>query len=122
MKIYYNPKLKELARKLRKNSTLAEILLWNELKARRIKGYKFMRQKPIENYIVDFFCSRLKLVIEIDGSSHNDKLKRDRIRQEKLESLGLNVLRFQEVTVKENISGVLKAIELFIEENEKATS
>jgi len=121
MKIYYNPKLKELAKKLRKNSTLAEILLWNELRSRKMKGYQFMRQKPIGNYIVDFFCSKLKLVIEIDGASHNDKLKKDRIRQERLGALGLKVLRFQDFTVKKNIRSVLRAIELFIEEQEETT-
>ena len=57
MKIYYDPKLKKLARELRNNSTLAEIMLWNEIKGRRLRGYQFMRQKPIEKYIVDFFCS-----------------------------------------------------------------
>ena len=57
MKIYYNPKLKALSRELRKRGTLAEVLLWNELKARKIKGYQFMRQKPIGDYIVDFFCN-----------------------------------------------------------------
>ena len=121
MKIHYNPKLKELAKKLRKDSTLAEILLWNELRARKMKGYQFMRQKPIGNYIVDFFCSKLKLVIEIDGASHSDKLKKDRIRQERLGALGLKVLRFQDITVKKDIRSVLRAIELFIEEQEETT-
>ena len=119
MKIYYNPKLKELAKKLRKDSTLVEILLWNELRARKMKGYQFMRQKPIGNYVVDFFCSKLKLVIEIDGSSHNDKLKKDRIRQERLGALGLKVLRFQDFTVKKDTRSLLRAIELFIEEQEE---
>ncbi len=81
MKIYYNQKLKFLSRELRKKSTLSEVLLWNKLKARKIKGYQFMRQKPINNYIVDFYCSKLKLVIEIDGISHNDKSEKDRKRQ-----------------------------------------
>lgn len=56
MKIHYNPKLKALSRELRKSGTLTEALLWNELKARKIKGYQFMRQKPLDDYIVDFFC------------------------------------------------------------------
>lgn len=77
MKIYYNPKLKKLARELRNNSTLSEVLLWNQLKTRKMGGYQFMRQKPISEYIVDFFCNRLKLVIEIDGESHTlTKLKK----------------------------------------------
>jgi len=72
MKIYYNPKRKTLSRELRKKSTLSEDLLWKIVKGKKIKGYQFMRQKPIGDYIVDFFCSKLKLVIEIDGISHND--------------------------------------------------
>ncbi|MBT6416907.1 MAG: DUF559 domain-containing protein, partial [Candidatus Marinimicrobia bacterium] len=59
MRIYYNPKLKQLARNLRNNSTLAEVLLWNELKQKRMRGYQFYRQKPILDYIVDFYCSKL---------------------------------------------------------------
>ena len=101
MKIYYNPKLKERARELRNDSTLSEVLLWNELKSRKMKGYPFMRQKPIDNYIVDFFCSRLKLVIEIDGESHNTKYEADRIRQKSLEALGLSFLRFDDLDVKQ---------------------
>ena len=72
MKIHYNPKLKPLARKLRKEGTFAEVLLWDQLKGRKMKGYTFTRQKPIENYIVDFFCNRLRLVIEIDGVTHEN--------------------------------------------------
>ncbi|MBC8526215.1 MAG: DUF559 domain-containing protein [Candidatus Cloacimonetes bacterium] len=70
MKVYYNPKLKELARKPHKNMTLSEVLLWNQLKQKKMKCYDFHRQKPISNYIVDFFCPRLKLIIEIDGETH----------------------------------------------------
>jgi very-short-patch-repair endonuclease len=118
MRIYYDPKLKELSRELRKSGNLSEVLLWEHLKAKKMNGYQFMRQKPIGNYIVDFFCSRLKLVIEIDGESHNEKLEEDILRQQKLESLGLSFLRFYDQDVKKNLSGVIKAIELWIEEFE----
>ena len=100
MKIYYNPALKELARQLRNNSTLSEVLLWNELKNGKLKSYDFHRQKPIDNYIVDFFCYGLKLIIEIDGESHNQKYEEDKIRQKKLESFELTVLRFDDLEVK----------------------
>ncbi len=70
MKIYYNPKLKQLARNLRNNSTLAEVLLWNEVKGKRILGFQFLRQKPIGSFIIDFYCPKHKLAIEIDGDSH----------------------------------------------------
>lgn len=59
-----------LARKLRKEMTFSEILLWNELKQKKMLGYDFDRQKPLDNFIVDFFCKELGLVIEIDGDSH----------------------------------------------------
>jgi very-short-patch-repair endonuclease len=108
--IKYNPKLKATARILRKQSTLAEVLLWNELKGKRILGYDFHRQKPIGNYIVDFFCSRLKLAIEIDGASHLDRTQEDMKRQKELESLGIRFLRFQDIEVKQDLGGVITTI------------
>lgn len=119
MRIYYNSKLKTLSRELRKKGTLSEVLLWNILKGKKIKGYQFMRQKPIGDYIVDFFCNKLKLVIEIDGISHNEKSASDQIRQQKLESLGLSVLRFYEWDVKKDIHAVVRVIENWIEEFER---
>ena len=119
MKIHYDPKLKALSRELRKKGTLSEFLLWNVLKGKKIKGYQFMRQKPIGDFIVDFYCSKLKLIIEIDGISHNEKSASDRIRQQKLESLGLSILRFYEWDVKKDIHAVVQVIENWIEEFEK---
>ncbi len=119
MKIYYDPKLKKLARELRNNSTLSEVLLCNQLKARKMGGYQFMRQKPISEHIVDFFCSKLKLVIEVDGESHMDKIEEDKIRQERLEGLGLTFLRFSDLDVKTNLNGVLHVIENWIAEHEE---
>ncbi|MBN2730825.1 MAG: endonuclease domain-containing protein [Balneolaceae bacterium] len=118
MKIYYNPKLKPLARQLRNNSTLAEVLLWNELKNRKMLGYQFMRQKPIGEFIVDFYCAKLKLVIEIDGESHRFKLTEDVERQQWLEELGIKVLRFDDLEVKQNIKDVLYSIDSCIELNQ----
>jgi very-short-patch-repair endonuclease len=119
VKIYYNRKLKNLSRDLRRNSTLSEILLWNELKTRKMRGYQFMRQKPIGEYIVDFYCNKLKLVIEIDGESHEGKFNTDITRQHKLESLGLSLLRFNDIDVKRDIFIVLKVSEGWIERFEK---
>ncbi|TQO35558.1 very-short-patch-repair endonuclease [Arenibacter algicola] len=68
--IPYNPNLKELARQLRNNSTKAEIILWQKLKGKQMYGYDFHRQKPVDNYIIDFFCHELMLGIEVDGYSH----------------------------------------------------
>ena len=80
MKIHYNSKLKQLSRNLRNQSTLAEVLLWAQLNKKQQSGYKFNRQKPIGNYIVDFYCSELNLVIEIDGESHYNKEVHDKKR------------------------------------------
>ena len=119
MKIYYNPKLKQLARKLRNEGTLAEVLLWSELNGRKVKGYKFTRQKPIGNYIVDFFCNRLRLAIEIDGITHENNLEADEKRQEEIEKLGIRFLRFDDLNVRDNLNGVLMAITDWIEKREQ---
>jgi very-short-patch-repair endonuclease len=117
MRLYYNPKLKELAWKLRKNSTLSEVLLWQYLRNRQMQGFDFHRQNPIDEFIVDFFCPRLKLIIEIDGVTHNERLAKDERRQKKLERMGFTFLRFLDSDVKENLEGVLSAIEEWIKEH-----
>ena len=68
----YNPHLKEFAKKLRSNMTYSEVKLWNELKDGKMNGYDFDRQRPIGNYIVDFYCKDTMLAIEIDGVTHED--------------------------------------------------
>ena len=100
---------------LRKHSTLAEILLWNALKGKMMLGYDFHRQKPIDRFVVDYYCPRLKLVLEIDGVTHEEKEKEDRIRQKTLESFGLFFLRFRDEEVKQNLDGVLSALQEWIE-------
>lgn len=119
MKIHYNPKLIPFTRKLRSEGTLAEVLLWSELKGRKVKGYKFTRQKPIGNYIVDFFCNRLRLAIEIDGITHENNLEADEKRQEEIENLGIRFLRLDDLDVRENLNGVLMAITDWIETREQ---
>jgi len=99
---------------------MSEILLWEELKGRKMKGYQFLRQKPIGEYIVDFFCNQLKLVIEIDGDSHDDQnYKYDLKRQKWLESIGLTILRFDDIDVKKDMKNVLMSIEGWINEYER---
>ncbi len=117
MKIYYNPKLKEKARKLRKEGTLAEVLLWDQLKSKKL-GYKFTRQKPIDEYIVDFYCQELQLIIEIDGIKHNDKAEYDKERQNKLESIGLTVKRILDEDVRNDLDSVIRMLLNWIEEIE----
>ena len=116
MKIPYNPKLKEKARYLRNNATLSEIILWKELKNGQLFGYDFHRQKPILNYIADFYCYQLRLVIEIDGTSHAHKFDYDAKRQAEIEALGLRVLRFDDKEVKQNLTQVLRTITVYIED------
>ena len=82
-------------------------------------GYSFLRQRPIYKYIVDFYCPKLKLVIEIDGESHREKFLSDQIRQKNLESLGLNVLRFHDRDVKQDMRNVLGCIQSWIEQHVK---
>jgi very-short-patch-repair endonuclease len=113
--IPYDHNLKQLARNLRNNSTLAEVLLWRELKCKQIRGYDFHRQKPIDKYIVDFYCPDLLLAIEIDGVSHDEKITQDENRQQKLECLGVRFLRFTDREVKTNLQGVVMAIEDWID-------
>jgi very-short-patch-repair endonuclease len=116
VKIYYLPKLKQRSRNLRNNSTLSEVLLWNEIKARKILGYQFMRQKPIDNYIVDFYCSKLRLAIEIDGKSHDGNEIKDNNRQRDIEKVGISFLRFPDIDIKMNMDGVLRTIKMYIKE------
>lgn len=114
----YNPELKELARNLRKNMTLGEVLLWQEIRGKKL-GYQFHRQIPILEYIVDFFCHELQLAIEVDGSSHNhsEVAINDLARQNELEELGISVLRFEETEISKNINEVIQTIESWIELN-----
>jgi very-short-patch-repair endonuclease len=117
--IPYNPKLKELARKLRQNMTLSEVLLWQDLKGKQMLGYDFDRQRPIDDYIVDFYCKDLFLAIEIDGITHTYQgaFEKDQFRQQRLESLGVHFLRFNDLDVKKNIKWVLNTIHEWILEN-----
>ncbi len=103
----YNKNLTLLARENRSNPTKAESKVWNEiLRMRQFASYKFLRQKPIANYIVDFYCSELRLVIEIDGESHAESVEYDAERTKTLEALGFSVLRYTNAEVMENIAGV----------------
>ena len=113
----YNPALKEKARELRNNSTKTEILLWKFLKGKQLRGYDFHRQKPIDEFIVDFFCPELMLAIEIDGVSHIGNEEYDKERQSKLEKLGIRFLRFKDDDVFYNCDFVMKEIEKWIEVN-----
>ncbi len=109
----YNPANKQFSQKLRANQTNAERLLWNKLRRKQIKGYLFTRQKPIGKYIVDFYCHKLKLVIEIDGDLHylteNDRIK-DKKRDQYLKDLGIIVYRINNIDVYKNLKEVVQGI------------
>ena len=105
--------LKKYSNKLRKESTLSEVLLWNVLKSNQT-GFRFTRQKIILNYIVDFYCPSLKLVIEIDGSTHESKNKSDLDRDSLLSKFNVKVLRIQDQDIKNNLDGVLVYINEYI--------
>jgi very-short-patch-repair endonuclease len=115
-KIFYNPKLKELARQLRNRSTKTEIKLWNFLKRKQLMSYDFHRQKPVDNYIVDFFCNKLRLAIELDGYTHGfeEVFEKDEVKAQKLRELGITVLRFTDDDVMNNFDNVLRSIQEFI--------
>lgn len=103
-------KLTNLAKTLRRNSTEAETILWNRLRARQIEGIKFRRQQPIENFIVDFVSFENRLVIELDGGQHAENRHKDIARDRLLAENGFEVLRFWDNEIFENVEGVLEVI------------
>jgi len=115
--IPYKPYLKKLARHLRNNSTKAEIKLWEELKGKRIRGFDFHRQKPIDQYILDFFCHELMLGIEVDGYSHQleDVQKKDAVKEYRMNELGIHVMRFTDDQIMKDMGNVLLEIDDFVD-------
>jgi very-short-patch-repair endonuclease len=118
----YKKYLKPHAQKLRLHMTDAERKLWNHMKGKQILAIQFYRQKPIGPYIVDFHAPKIKLVIEIDGSQHDDTShkKSDNIRDQYLKNLGLFILRFNSRETLQNIDGVLDVIFRYANEQGKS--
>ncbi len=98
------------AKQLRENSTQPEKILWSALRGRNIGGLKFRRQHPIEPFIVDFYCAEARLVIELDGESHNGREEYDQQRTKHLHEIGLTVFRISNDDVLSNLEGVAEAI------------
>lgn len=121
--IWYNPKLIPFARKLRNHSTKSEIIFWLKIKGKEFYGYDFHRQKPIDNYIIDFYCNELLLGIEIDGYSHQflEVFNKDTKKEKRLNELGITVLRFSDEQVLKDMENVIRALEAYIYEFEKHT-
>ena len=108
-------------RHLRKNSTKPEIIIWQKLRNRQIGGFKFRRQYSIGKYIVDFYCSELNLIIEIDGDVHVYKKEDDKTREIFLENRGLKIIRYTNYEVRTNLIGVLEDILRKCEELKKGS-
>jgi very-short-patch-repair endonuclease len=100
------------SRELRREQSSAEKLLWGKLRARRLCGYKFVRQEPIGPYFVDFLCREHQLIVEVDGATHStvDEIAHDQFRQRRLESEGFRVLRVTNQEVYSNLEGVCETI------------
>ena len=110
------PIIFEKAKALRNNMTVAEQKLWNELNKNKIKGYRFKAQHPVSKYIVDFYCHKIKLVIEIDGNIHDidDVKERDEGRTFEIENYGIKVIRFTNNQVINNINEVITEIKKYL--------
>jgi very-short-patch-repair endonuclease len=109
----YDRGLTERSQELRKNLTTAEKFLWSKIRAKQIKGCWFYRQKPVGEYIADFYCPKAKLIVEVDGSHHllSEVSENDLVRDKYMEGIGLHTIRFTNKQVLANIQTVLKRIE-----------
>jgi len=112
MFLAYEGKLKDFSRELRTHMTDAEKVLWMKLRRKQLKGYQFYRQKIVGDYIVDFYCHRARLIVEVDGGQHYgpEEMAKDRVRDERLRNLGFDVLRFSDRDVLIERESVLEKI------------
>jgi very-short-patch-repair endonuclease len=110
--LIYRKKLKPYAGSLRQNMTESELLLWSKIKGKQLANYTFYRQRIIGDYIVDFYCPKVKLIIELDGGQHfsEEGIKADKKRDSYFKNQGITVLRYTNVDVLENIEGVIENI------------
>ncbi|NOT70968.1 MAG: endonuclease domain-containing protein [Hyphomicrobium sp.] len=108
--------LVEIARGLRRSNTAAEEKLWAALRNRQMDGWKFKRQVPFGNYVIDFFCYDARLAVEVDGATHSSEqeLAKDAERAEFLRSNGVHVVRYTNSEIEENLDGVLEMIYLHL--------
>lgn len=123
-KVFNLKTFQERRRRLRKSMPDGERILWSKLNRKQMNGYRFRRQASIGKYIVDFYCPKLKLAIEVDGDQHFWKrgtIEYDQKRQKEIESLGIKFLRFETYEIYKNIDGVANTIWLYTEKNSKAT-
>lgn len=114
----YKLNLIQKSKELRNNPTSAERTLWLHLRGNQLAGCKFRRQQPIGPFIVDFYSSKLKLAIELDGESHDERIEADARRQKYLGQAGISVLRFLNEDIRNNLEGVIQTIYDFCRERE----
>lgn len=120
--IPYHPALSDLAKELRDRQTLAEKKMWEEVRKRKILGYKFIRQKPLLSYVADFYCQKLLLIVELDGEIHNERKEYDAYRTAELMSIGMTVIRYTNDQVLNDLPRVmnhLKRVMIFFESHPK---
>jgi len=121
---HYNKKLQPLARQLRKNATKSEACLWKyALRAKKLKGYTFRRQRPVLQYIADFLCKELMLIIELDGITHDNEISvtKDIQREARLARAGFRIIRFTDEEALNNMNGVITKLENNVKEIEIST-
>lgn len=114
----YRKELKNLSRELRKNMTDAELYLWSRIRRKQIINVQFYRQKPLLDYIVDFYCPKAKLIIELDGGQHYepDHQLKDKEKDRVLKEKGFEVLRFDNLAVLKEIDSVVEVVRLKVVE------
>ena len=115
----YAARLTPFARNLRQHMTLGEVLLWKRIKGKQILGLQFQRQRPLGDYVADFYCKALQLAIEVDGGSHNDRQDEDEHRAHVLEQMGVTVLHVWDNDVRHDMNAVVAQIENKIQEMQK---
>jgi very-short-patch-repair endonuclease len=110
--LFCNTKLKKFSQELRKNMTDAERLLWSKLRRKQLNNFQFYRQRIIGDYIVDFYCPKSKLIVEVDGGQHyqDEGSKRDKLRDDYIRNLGMRILRVSDKEVLQNLNGVVERI------------
>ena len=110
--LFYNTRLKQISRQLRSNMTDAEKLLWSRLRAKQLKGRQFYRQRIIGDYIVDFYCPKANLIVELDGGQHytDEGIKKDKRRDDYMMDQGYKILKFSDREIFENLTGVIEKI------------
>jgi very-short-patch-repair endonuclease len=114
---HYNSKLKSFAKENRKEMTKAEACLWKYvLGSKQMMGYQFRRQRPVLDYIADFMCKELMLIIEVDGITHQyeEIYDNDKIREVALKRIGFSIIRFSDSEVLEDIHNVIRALESYV--------